>query len=123
VYELGLLYLGVEGEYSGDPNPDCAAAVQILNHRAVDGSKKSHANDAAYKLARSLLAYELNQDAGACFSAEAAADAAEAHTLLSAIGFDGTGNNYLRPKDGDDYYTALDLHGTLDEYNNGGFCP
>jgi len=122
VYDLGDLILGTLG---GDPtlaSPDCEDARNILQHREITGRNKVRANDAAYKLARSLLAYELNQDAGACQSTEADDAAVLGHALLDDIGFDGSGR-YLRPKDGQQYQDALALHGILDAYNNGLFCP
>ncbi len=116
VYELGSLMLGGDGVL---PSPDCEDAVSILNHTDLRGKKR--ASDAAYKLARNLLAYELNQDAGACHSPTAEAAAEDAHELLFEIEFDGIGR-FLRPRDGDDYVYALGLASTLDEYNNGSLC-
>jgi hypothetical protein len=118
-YHLGLLTLGMLGGEPSLPSTYCEDAVNILDHSNLSGKKS--ANDAAYKLARSLLAYELNQDATACPSPTAANAAAEAHALLEGIEFDGTGKNYLRPKN-ELYQDALDLHGTLDDYNNGMLC-
>lgn len=108
--------LGTEFGDPTQPSDDCDEATAILSHRQVNGQKKSKANDGAYKLARSLLAYELNQDAGA-YQCQAAADAATAgHALLDALNFNGTGS-FLRPKHAS-YQDALNLHGILDAYNN-----
>ena len=84
--------------------------------------------DAAYKLARSYLAYLLNQDAkaGTCPIAQQAA--IDAQTLLVFVGYDGTGT-YLggkgRDKAGDpeDIQLANVLNGILDSYNNNELCP
>jgi hypothetical protein len=78
---------------------------------------------AEYLLATHLFAYELNQAAGACISSTADAAAGEAQTLLVSIGFNGT-EGTLRPKGGtkDDYYYAVSLTETLDDYNNGLLC-
>ena len=78
------------------------------------------ASDAAYNLARNLLAAKLNLAAGA-ETCNAVVDAVAAgDALLSSIGFDGT-DNYLRPKKAE-YTTANSLAGTLDAYNNGNLC-
>jgi len=74
----------------------CPDGVKILS--ALDlASGKNMANDAAYTLARALLAARLNQDAGACvpmgtyggLTFEEVLDAAD--NLLTQVGFDGTG--------------------------------
>jgi hypothetical protein len=100
----------------------CQDAVNILDQRDLNSGKKM-AKDAAYTLAMHLFAYELNQAAGACPSSTADAAASAGQDLLVTYGFDGIGG-YLRPKGGtkDDYYDALDLAETLDEYNNGLLC-
>jgi hypothetical protein len=105
------------GEYLTIDN--CQDAVDILDHRDLLGKKR--ASDAAYKLARSLLAYEANTSAGAGTCQEAVEAAIAGDALLSSIGFDGIGK-YLRPKDSE-YQLAVELAGTLDEYNNNLLCP
>ena len=125
-YYLGLLELGDPAAALGDPAADCEDAVNILDHREVDSGdndkkkNKKRANDPAYKLARNLLAYELNQDAGACYSQDAEDAALAGHALLLEIEFDGTGP-YLRSKD-EGYAEALRLARILDDYNNGIYC-
>ena len=93
----------------------CEVARLILDQRELFSGKKM-ANDAAYTLAMSLLAFELNQAAGTyrCAAAEQASE--DAHALLSSISYDGTGD-YLRSNE-DEYSLALELANTLDLYNN-----
>ncbi len=119
-YFLGDLTLGTLGGDPLLPSDDCVSAKRILLHRDID-SNRVRANDAAYKLARSLLAYELNQDNDACKSALAAEAAEAGHALLDVVDFTGSGS-YLRSKD-PLYKDAVELHGILDDYNNGLFCP
>ncbi|MEJ2707436.1 MAG: hypothetical protein P8074_07470, partial [Anaerolineales bacterium] len=111
----------------------CEDGVSVLDSRTIDKGKKM-ANDAAYKLARNLLAARLNQGAGACvpvgtwpykgddLSFEQVLAAAD--TLLINVGFDGTGK-YLDPKnkqDADLRMDALYLAGIIDDYNNSLLC-
>ena len=98
---------------------DCEDAVNILSNRDIE-TGKNKAKDAAYRLARQLLAAQLNYAAGAGQCQEATDAIADAEALLVSIGFDGTGN-YLRPRD-DEYEDAVDLAYTLDQYNNGLLC-
>ncbi len=97
----------------------CQAAVDILDHRDIVSGRKM-ASDAAYNLARNLLAYRLNQAAGACQSNTADQAALDGQALLDSINFDGTGK-YLRPRHAL-YSDANTLAGLLDEYNNGLLC-
>jgi hypothetical protein len=97
----------------------CEDGVLILDHRDLSGKKR--ASDAAYNLARNLLAAKLNLAAGAETCQEVVDAVAAGDALLSSIGFDGTGK-YLRPKDGQLYQDANDLAYTLDVYNNGELC-
>ena len=98
----------------------CQQGVYILDHRDFAGKKK--ASDAAYNLARNLLAAKLNLAAGAetCVAVQAAVPAADA--LLIGIGWDGSGPPGLRPKNAE-YQQANNLATTLDVYNNGDLCP
>jgi hypothetical protein len=115
---IGLVTLIADADvYSCDP--DTQFAVNLLDHRDKNGRKR--ANDAAYKLARSLLAYYANVGAltTPCPEAVAAADAGA--QLLVDIGFTGVGS-YLRPNH-PRYQEAVGLAGTLDEYNNNVLCP
>ena len=88
--------------------------------RITDDKK---ANDAAYDLGSQLIAAIVNLSAGAetCQEVQDAVDASQ--ELLVSLNFDGAGD-YLRPKskDKDIYSYALDLSGTLNEYNNGNLC-
>ena len=102
------------------PVASCDVAVAILDMRALNNGKKM-ANDAAYNLARALLAAKLNFAAGAGVCPAANAAAVEGQALLVGIGFNGVGN-YLRPKDAP-YSTANTLMGILDSYNNNTLCP
>jgi hypothetical protein len=113
----------------------CEDGVLILDSRDLKKEKKA-SNDAAYTLARALLAARLNQDAGACvpvgvewsFDEETYSSFEEiltaANNLLSGIEFDGTGT-YLSPRnkqDKDLASYALWLYGIIDDYNNGYIC-
>jgi hypothetical protein len=103
---------------------DCDTAVSLLDKRDVNSGRK-RAGDAAYALAAQLLAYELNQNAGAGTCTAASDAAASGHNLLMDIGFDGTGN-YLKgnsPQVKEDAQDAHDYAGILDEYNNNVLCP
>ncbi len=98
---------------------ECEQAVNILDSRDNTTGRK-RASDAAYNLARALLAAQLNFSAGAETCSDATAAAIAGEDLLCSIGFDGTGK-YLRPKD-QEYAQALELAGILDSYNNGELC-
>jgi hypothetical protein len=94
---------------------DCATGVAILDKRDVNNNRKK-ANDAAFNLASQLLAYYLNQSAGAYSCAAAASAASAGQSLLASEGFDGSGN-FLRPRDAG-YDNANDYAEILDMYNN-----
>ena len=127
---IGILNLNGDGDgnpYNGSNTANCEDAVAILQSRDIEETKGkkplNRANDAAYKLARSLLAYLANQVAGA-YDCQAAADAADdGQALLERIGFDGSGA-YLDSKTVKQQGTELDqsdalmYHGILDGYNN-----
>ena len=111
--------------YDGGNDAACLDAVNILQSRSLlDGKKR--ANDAAYKLARSLLAYLANQVAGAYACPAAALAAVDGQALLVSIGFDGTGAYLVSGKKGTgsaaNIAAALNYHGILDAYNNNN-CP
>lgn len=92
----------------------------VLDQRDNVTFKKS-ASDAAYTLAMHLLAYQLNQAAGACVPDAATKDAAlKGQALLVKVGYDGNGT-FLKPKS-PDYQKALTYAKILDEYNNGLRC-
>jgi hypothetical protein len=71
----------------------CEDAQKILDNRDLNGVNR--ASDPAYNLAKHLLAYQLNQGAGAYICYEMTAIEIEAVDLLISIGFNGTGD-YLR---------------------------
>jgi hypothetical protein len=113
----------------------CEEGVLILDSRTVD-KEKNMSNDAAYTLAKALLAARLNQDAGACvvvdwpegYDPQGFETFEEVLTasdeLLSGVGFDGTGS-YLGPKnkkDKDLAAYALKLYEIIDGYNNSELC-
>jgi hypothetical protein len=122
----------------------CEVGVLILDSRTVD-KEKNMSNDAAYTLAKALLAARLNQDAGACpVSSEQWVEYEEeyvvygdyddfdsfeevltaADDLLIDEEFDGTGG-YLGPKDKnkkDVAAYALWLYEIIDDYNNSNIC-
>jgi len=116
----------------------CEDGVNILDARELDGRNKGKANDAAYTLARALLAARLNQDAGACvppsFDPALTYDGLTFDTfeevltaadgVLSDVGFSGTGD-YLGPKNKsqkDLASYALWLYEIIDDYNNSFLC-
>jgi hypothetical protein len=111
----------------------CVVGVRILSAQDVV-TGKNMASDAAYTLARALLAARLNQDAGACVPTSDMMDdygftsleqvLTEADTLLSKYTFAGTGS-VLSNKDKkvkEDYNYALSLAGIIDDYNNSEIC-
>jgi hypothetical protein len=118
----------------------CEDGILVLDARSLKNLKKA-ANDAAYQLARNLLAARLNQGAGACdpvgwtWEHDDWAEPktfeqvlTEADQLLAGLedgeGFDGTGD-YLAPKNKDQKDLrayALFLAGIIDDYNNSEFC-
>jgi len=118
-----LNYPGISWAYLSFPGgyptaAGCVDAVSILDTRDIDSGKKM-ASDAAYNLARNLLAAQLNLGAGACYTQGVLDAVASAQGLLDGLDFDGTGT-YLRR--GTVYNQALSLAGYLDQYNNGMFC-
>ncbi|EMR04099.1 immunoglobulin domain-containing protein [Cesiribacter andamanensis] len=100
----------------------CQEAVLILDERQVTGKNQKLASDAAYKLAKHLLTYQLNKKSGTYECASAAAAAVEAEGLLASLNFRGTLSSYLSNKGkgggGAQYARALELAKTLDAYNN-----
>ncbi|WP_461519162.1 hypothetical protein [Porticoccus sp.] len=120
------------GDEDGNPydmddfnDADCEEAVLILSHRDLSG--KNRAYDPAAKLARSLLAYLLNIEAGAGTCTEAENATTDGQSLLDSIGFDGTTSGYFgkgkAAKDDPLYHEATELAGILDTYNNNNLCP
>jgi hypothetical protein len=104
---------------------NCADAVRILSTQDIS-SGKNKANDAAYNLAKHLLAYQLNIKSGTAVCASTAQAASQAQALLASICFNGRGD-YLGPKvTGSKVQLrtkALDLAKKLDAYNNNLPCP
>lgn len=100
------------------PITSCEQAVAILDSRDFVSGKKMSA-DAAYTLARALLAAQLNAAAGAEWC-DAIGDAVlDAEELLDYYDFDGS-DIYLRK--GEPYAYALELAEIIDSYNNGLLC-
>jgi SprB repeat len=98
----------------------CADGVKILDQRDLKTNKKM-ASDAAYTLAMHLMAFKLNQAAGA-YSCAAATDAAmKADALLISINYTGYGS-YLKSSN-PLYAKALKLAALLDDYNNNTLDP
>jgi hypothetical protein len=118
----------------------CEDGVSILDSRTLSGDNMS--NDAAYTLAKALLAARLNQNAGACVplfeepyvydpkkgdmvtlgTFEEVLTAADG--VLEGVEFDGTGD-YLGPKNKDQRELAayaLWLYEIIDDYNNSYLC-
>jgi len=105
------------------PIDSCELGVSILS--GLDFADGTNRNlDAAYTLAKHLLAAQANFIAGAR-TCDAATDAAlEAETLLDKYDFDATGpflDTWTKPL-GADYAYALELAAILDQYNNGRLC-
>jgi hypothetical protein len=98
----------------------CEEGVSILDQRNIQTGKKT-ASDGAYTLAMHLLAYQLNQAAGAHICPNMVDVETEAVEILVGLGFDGTARDYLSSKDAG-YQRALALAGILDAYNNGAEC-
>ena len=126
---IGDLYLDGDTTggtvYDGDNNADCEEAVWVLQSRDQLGNHKKRSSDAAYKLARSYLAYKANRSpVQTSYYCEAAEDAAgKAQILLDGVNYVGEGD-YLSPKGKVSesmqllIQEALDLNGILDAYNN-----
>lgn len=109
------------------PLDDIEQAVEILDMRVVtsngviDGRKL--ASDPARRLARNLLAAQVNVLVGNCTTPEVMAAIVQGETLLDKLNFDGTKTTaYLTNKSGADSDTAKTLAALLDLYNNGYFC-
>ena len=101
----------------------CEDAQRILDNRNLEGVNK--ASDPAYNLAKHLLAYQLNQAAGAYVCPEMVAIETEAINLLVAIGFDGIKDFLKKPKTPAakaQVSRALELGKILDAYNNNAGC-
>ena len=100
----------------------CVEGVAVLDSRDLDRNKK-RSNDAAYTLARNLLAAQLNLTAGAGTCSLVQTAVMDGQALLVSIDFDGTGS-YLKPKPAKPLRSvALQLAHDLDEYNNNRLCP
>lgn len=96
---------------------DCETGGLILDQRELSGRNRKRASDAVNTLAMHLMAYQLNQGAGACIVPEVGVAAADAQQLLVDINFDGRGR-FLRSKN-PLYTEALAYAATLGDYNNG----
>ena len=102
---------------------DCVNAQLILDNRDLSGVNRS--SDPAYTLAKHLLAYQLNQGAGAHICFEMTAVMNEAIQLLVGIPFDGIGYDLYKPNTPTlkaKASRALELAKILDAYNNGISC-
>jgi hypothetical protein len=104
----------------------CVDAVSILNTKELGTNGKIKANDAAYNLAKHLLAYQLNIKSGTAACASAAAAATEAEALLASICFKASGDYLGTGKLTGDKLAkrtrALELAKILDAYNNNKPC-
>ncbi|HEU4828537.1 MAG TPA: hypothetical protein VFT04_05030 [Gemmatimonadales bacterium] len=108
------------GDLTGTPALSCAQAVNLLNKRPINSTKKA-ASDPAYNLAAQFLAARLNYAAGATQCAAATTAIASAQTLLDAINFNGTGS--YKNMGASNVTLANQLAATLDSYNNNTLCP
>lgn len=102
---------------------DCTKAVSLLNKTPIDSTKKA-ASDPVFNVVAQLVAYDLNQLAGAGQCAASTTAAAALHAKLIEIGFNGS--TYTKPttKAGLAALAAL-MNGwntTLDSYNNNTLC-
>ena len=95
----------------------CADGVNILDQRDISTSRKK-ASDAAYNLAMHLMAFKLNQAAGAYYCGYAWDAAMAADELLIEIKYNGTGDYFKGKKEASLKSRALELAGILDRYNN-----
>jgi hypothetical protein len=102
---------------------NCYDAQFILDNRDLNGVNR--ASDPAYNLAKHLLAYQLNQGAGAYICPDMIGIETEAVDLLVAIGFDGYGDFLKKtntPTSKEQASRALELGAILDAYNNNLGC-
>jgi hypothetical protein len=112
-FTLGTLTLGAG---------DCTKAVTLLNKTPIGGKKS--ASDPVFNAVAQLVAYELNQTAGAghCPVTDLLVPVMEAK--LVAIGFNGV--TYNKPSSKTDQAAlAAQFNGwnsTLDSYNNNTLC-
>ena len=103
-------------------------ALEILDMRVVTinstvGDGKKLASDPARKLARNLLAAQLNLGSGACSTSAVLAAVVQAEQLLDKYDVDGKSSTaYPIGKRGADATLARDLASYLDQYNNGMIC-
>jgi len=93
----------------------CQEAVAILNKSDVLSGKK-RASDPAYNMAAQLLGAILNERAGAVSCANVANAISAGQTLLTAVGFTGTGATTMTPAQA---AQANALASFLDDFNNG----
>ncbi len=120
-----LTYPGIEWCSFTLGREDCVIAQQILDNRDISLAANNHASDPVYNLAKHLLAYQLNQAAGARICDVMIDIEMQAEGFLCEIGFDGTGDylNQARTKEDKDAASyALELGNYLDQYNNGRTC-
>jgi hypothetical protein len=101
--------------------------VSLLNMRDIDGIPKGKvmAKDPAFKLARNLIAAELNYRAGACTTPDVTLAMNYAYALLANIGFEGDGGyaiQWSKKKEPVLWMQAQQLASYLDRYNNADFC-
>jgi hypothetical protein len=101
--------------------------VSLLNMRDIDGIPKGKvmAKDPAFKLARNLIAAELNYRAGACTTPDVTQAMNDAYALLATIGFEGDGGydiQWSKKKEPVLWMQAQQLASYLDRYNNAEFC-
>ena len=96
----------------------CQTAVSILDNRDLSTGRVS-ASDPGFKLARNLLAAQLNFGAGACTTPDVLSTAQLAEALLDKYNYDGKDKSGLSKADST---LALSYSAILDNYNNGDYC-
>lgn len=99
----------------------CTRAVAVLDSRDFNNNKKM-ASDAAYTLARALLATQANFAAGASTCAQIDAAAVEGESILDAVNFTGVGSYFSGGSMAIYRTRALAVAALLDKYNNGLVC-
>ncbi len=102
---------------------DCSVVVDLLRGRVVPNGPVQM-SDPARKLARSLLAAQLNIGAKACYNSDITSAVSDSIKLLTKYGFTGSSasNPWIPKADATSTKAANYLAGYLDSWNNH-MCP
>jgi hypothetical protein len=122
----GIRWDDIQSDTLQVPIETCEEAVEILEWRQVKvngkvGDGRIFLLDSARKLARQLLAAQLNVGARACTTPAVLQAITQAETLLDGINFDGT-RATIYPLSGAQILQTLALRNTLAKYNWGFYC-